>query len=163
MRNKHDTSRQYSPCTVEENLEFYFQACSMTLDVRSAGVLAASLAAGGVNPFTGKRAFEHRHVNSAVQLMLSCGMYGGSGAWACTVGLPAKSGVAGCILLVVPNVMGMAVFSPPLDKKGNSVRGVKLIESIAEQYNLNIFSQLYLGVHKDIETSRTCTREPPPR
>ena len=75
-------------------------------------------------------------------------MYNASGAWACQVGLPAKSGVAGCIMVVVPNVLGLAVLAPPLDKMGNSVRGIALIESIASEFNLNIFDQLMLGSHE---------------
>ena len=130
---------------VEDDLQLYFQACSLTVDVRSAAVLAATLASGGVSPFTKKRRFAHRHVSSAIQLMFSCGMYDGSGAWACTVGLPAKSGVSGCIIVVVPNVLGLAVVSPPLNRMGNSARGVSLIESLAREFNLNIFSQLMLG------------------
>jgi len=113
-------------------------------------VLAATLAAGGISPLSKKRRFKHRHVSSAIQLMFSCGMYNESGAWACTVGLPAKSGVAGCIMVVVPNVMGFAVLAPPLNKAGNSVRGIALIDSIANDFNLNIFSQLLMGKHEDI-------------
>ena len=126
------------------------QACSLTVDVRSAAILAATLAAGGISPFSKERRFASDHVSSAVQLMFSCGMYNGSGAWACSVGLPAKSGVAGCILVVVPNVLGLAVFSPPLNSMGNSIRGCALIESIAGAYRLNIFSQLMLGDHEMI-------------
>jgi len=143
---------QLSPSQVHDNLLFYFQCCSLTIDVRSASILAALLANGGVSPFAGtggehKRHFEERHVSSAIQLMFSCGMYNHSGSWACTVGLPAKSGVSGLILVVVPNVMGIAVLSPPLDAMGNSVRGVQLCEWMAEEFKLNVFTQL-LGSDK---------------
>ena len=145
-----------TPCTVEDNLDLYFRACSQTCDVRAAAVLAATLASGGISPFSGKRRFAQRHVSSAVQLMFSCGMYDDSGAWACKVGLPAKSGVAGCILIVVPNVLGIAVISPPLDATGNSVRGRALVEGLATDYNLNVFSQLMLGNHEDIVGHVSC-------
>ena len=154
LRSHHDVSKAMTPAStprdVEENLDLYFKACSLTVDVRAAATLAATLASGGVSPFSGTRRFAQRHAASAVQLMFSCGMYEASGAWACKVGLPAKSGVAGCILIVVPNVLGIAVLAPPLDATGNSVRGAALIENIAEEFNLNVFSQLMLGNHDDI-------------
>eukprot|EP01051_Picozoa_sp_SAG22_P007708 SAG22_NODE_552_length_9177_cov_15.661489_2_plen_336_part_00 len=140
LRARHDTTRQLSPAvspeTVDENLALYFKACSVTVDVRAAAVLAATLAAGGTSPFSQQQRFDRRHVNSAVQLMFSCGMYNASGAWACQVGLPAKSGVAGCIMVVVPNVLGLAVLAPPLDKMGNSVRSIALIESVRQRMAL---------------------------
>ena len=151
MRARHDTSRALTqavgPRSIEEDLELYFQACSVTVDVRAAAVMAATLAAGGRSPFSQTQRFAQTHVTSAVQLMFSCGMYNDSGAWACQVGLPAKSGVAGCILVVVPNVLGFAVLAPPLDATGSSVRGMALIEELAREYNLNVFSQLMLGDH----------------
>ena len=80
LRARHDTRRPLSPAvspeTVDENLALYFKACSVTVDVRAAAVLAATLAAGGTSPFSKKERFERRHVNSAVQLMFSCGVLG---------------------------------------------------------------------------------------
>ena len=88
-------------------------------------IIAATMANGGVNPLTKKKIFDEQTVHNSLSLMKSCGMYDYSGEWSYTVGIPAKSGVGGCIFLVIPKVMGIAVFSPRLDERGNSVRGIE--------------------------------------
>jgi len=86
--------------------------------------MASTLANGGVNPMTGARICDVENVRSTLPLMLTCGMYDYSGQWAFDVGIPAKSGVGGCVFMVIPNVCGISVWSPRLDAVGNSVRGV---------------------------------------
>jgi len=87
-------------------------------------IAAATYANNGLCPLTGDRILKSNTVKRTLQLLFSCGMYDYSGEWACTVGLPAKSGVSGIIYLVVPDVLGLAIFSPPLDRYGNSVKGM---------------------------------------
>ena len=87
-------------------------------------IIAATLANGGINPLTGKRIFHSETVKECLSVMNSCGMYDYSGKFAFSVGLPAKSGVAGAIMTIVPGLMGVCTYSPPLDKYGNSHRGV---------------------------------------
>ena len=81
--------------------------------------ISATLANGGVNPVTGERALDERYVQDVISVMLTCGMYDGSGEWAYRVGMPAKSGVGGGITAVVPHTLGVGTFSPLLDAKGN--------------------------------------------
>uniref|UniRef100_A0A8B9HDQ9 glutaminase n=1 Tax=Astyanax mexicanus TaxID=7994 RepID=A0A8B9HDQ9_ASTMX len=105
-------------------LDFYFQLCSIEVTCESSSVMAATLANGGICPITGERVLSAEAVRNTLSLMHSCGMYDYSGQFAFHVGLPAKSGVSGAVLLVVPNVMGVMCWSPPLDKVGNSMRGI---------------------------------------
>ncbi len=98
-----------------------------------------TLAAGGVNPLTHKRVLQADNVPYILAEMMMEGLYGRSGDWAYRVGLPGKSGVGGGILAVVPGVMGIAAFSPPLDEEGNSVRGQKMVASVAKQLGYNVF------------------------
>uniref|UniRef100_A0A672N2X0 glutaminase n=1 Tax=Sinocyclocheilus grahami TaxID=75366 RepID=A0A672N2X0_SINGR len=104
--------------------------------------MAATLANGGFCPITGERVLNPEAVRDTLSLMHSCGMYDFSGQFAFHVGLPAKSGVSGGILLVVPNVMGIMCWSPPLDKLGNSVRGIQFCTDLLQLFNFHNYDNL---------------------
>jgi glutaminase len=89
--------------------------------------------------------------------MYSCGMYDSSGEWAFRVGLPAKSGVSGIVLVVVPNVMGLAIWSPRLDAHGNSVRGVEVCERLVAEFNFHNYDNLVGGAHGKKDPRRGAT------
>lgn len=127
---------------VEENLDLYFQQCSVMVTCRDLAVMAATLANNGINPLTGERAIAADYLKDILSVMYTCGMYNFAGEWAYKVGLPAKSGVCGGIIAVVPNKMGIGVFSPPLDLRGNSVRGVKVCEDLSQALQLHLFDSL---------------------
>uniref|UniRef100_A0A7N6B896 glutaminase n=1 Tax=Anabas testudineus TaxID=64144 RepID=A0A7N6B896_ANATE len=116
--------------------------CSIEVTCESASVMAATLANGGFCPITGERVLSPEAVRNTLSLMHSCGMYDFSGQFAFHVGLPAKSGVAGGILLVVPNVMGIMCWSPPLDKLGNSVRGIQFCTDLVSLCNFHNYDNL---------------------
>ena len=126
-------------------LEFYFQCCSIELDAQGLGVVAATLANAGVNPLTNEAVFRPDTVRHCLSLMSSCGMYDYSGEFAFTIGLPAKSGVSGGLMLVVPGVMGVCVWSPRLDALGNTVRGVEFCKQLTSRYNFHVFDSLTMG------------------
>uniref|UniRef100_A0A915DKE7 glutaminase n=1 Tax=Ditylenchus dipsaci TaxID=166011 RepID=A0A915DKE7_9BILA len=127
---------------IQETLDLYFQLCSIKTNTECLAVMAATLANGGVNPLTEQRVVCNRAVRDTLSLMLSCGMYDYSGQFAFNVGLPAKSGVAGDMIIVVPNVMGIALFSPRLDLLGNTVRGVKFAEGLINTFNFHQFDNM---------------------
>jgi len=108
----------------EPDLDLYFRQCSIDVDCRDLAIIGATLATGGVNPVTRERVIRADNVDEVLSVMTTCGMYDYAGEWVYRVGLPAKSGVAGGIVAVMPGQLAVAVFSPPLDQRGNSVRGV---------------------------------------
>ena len=130
-----------------ETLEFYFQCCSLEVTTDTMAVVAATLANGGVCPLTGVQVFRPDTVQKCLSLMYSCGMYDFSGEWAFRIGLPAKSGVSGVIMVVVPNVMGVCTFSPRLDSLGNSVRGIDFCREMIGRFNFHNYDNLVGGVH----------------
>ncbi|MEO0455298.1 MAG: glutaminase A [Cyanobacteria bacterium P01_A01_bin.114] len=125
---------------IDQTLDLYFQQCSIMVSARDLAMLSATLANGGVNPVTQQRALDEEYVQDVVSVMLTCGMYDASGEWAYRVGLPAKSGVGGGITAVAPGKLGIGTFSPPLDAKGNSVRGVKVCEALSQDFGLHLFN-----------------------
>ena len=125
-----------------DTLEFYFQCCSIEVTADMMSVVAATLANGGVCPTTGKRIFDPKTVQHCLSLMYSCGMYDFSGEFAFSIGLPAKSGVSGAMMIVIPNVMGICTWSPRLDRHGNSVRGIQFCKSLVETFNFHNYDNL---------------------
>lgn len=135
--------------SLQDTLDLYFQLCSIETNVDTLAVMAATLANGGVSPLSEERVVCNRAVRDTLSLMYSCGMYDYSGQFAFKVGLPAKSGVSGDMIIVVPNVMGICLFSPPLDQLGNTVRGVKFAEQFVEKFNFHNYDSLvYSETHK---------------
>jgi glutaminase len=124
---------------IDEALDLYFQQCSVMVNCRDLATMAATLANCGINPITQQRAVEARYIRDILTVMYTCGMYNVAGQWAYKVGLPAKSGVSGGIIVVVPQKMGIAVFSPPLDSHGSSVRGMRVCEDLSERIGLHMF------------------------
>jgi len=123
-------------------LEFYFQSCSIEMTAEMMSMVAATLANGGICPSTGKRVFGPETVQNCLSLMYSCGMYDFSGEFAFSIGLPAKSGVSGVMMIVVPNVMGLCTWSPRLDRLGNSVRGIAFCKELVSRYNFHNYDNL---------------------
>jgi glutaminase len=118
-------------------LDLYFQQCSISVDSRDLSLMAATLANGGVNPLTKERAISDEFLENIMTIMTTCGMYDYAGEWMYWIGIPAKSGVAGGIMAVMPGQAGIGVFSPPLDARGNSVRGIEVCKNISRDFNLH--------------------------
>ncbi|XP_065344178.1 glutaminase liver isoform, mitochondrial-like isoform X1 [Cloeon dipterum] len=133
---------------LRECMDFYFQCCSMEANCESMSMMAATLANGGICPTTEEKVLKPDSVRDVLSLMHSCGMYDYSGQFAFKVGLPAKSGVCGALLLVVPNVMGLCIWSPPLDSLGNSCRGVQFCEELVEEFNFHRYDNLKHATNK---------------
>ncbi len=123
---------------VGRTLDLYFQQCSVLVDCRDLAAMAATLAAGGRNPLTGEQAIPEALVRQVLAVMFTCGFYDAAGRFAFEVGLPAKSGVCGGVLAVVPGRLGIAAFSPRLDALGSSVRGTAAVTAVARDLGLHL-------------------------
>jgi glutaminase len=126
-------------------LYVYLGCCSIEVTAEALSVAAGTLANGGICPITGKEVFPSDVVRSVLAETLTCGMYDQAGRFAVEVGLPAKSGVSGAIMVIVPNVFGFATFSPRLNAKGNSVRGYEFCKRLVNCYRLHVFEPLRNG------------------
>ena len=123
---------------VEEVLDCYFRACSIRVDCQDLARIAFILSNKG-RDFLGKELFPAKYARYVNAVMLTCGMYDGAGDFALTVGVPAKSGVGGGIMAVVPGRMGIGIYSPSLNKKGNSIAGLRILRRLSRQLELSIF------------------------
>ena len=125
---------------VDAVLDVYFRQCSVLVTARDLAVMAATLANGGVNPLTGVRVISPYSVARTLSVMTSSGMYDYAGEWVYRVGMPAKSGVGGGIIAALPSQFGLGTFSPLLDSHGNSVRGLKLCETLSAHFDLHLLN-----------------------
>jgi glutaminase len=128
----------------DEVLDVYYRQCSFRVTSTDLARMGATLARGGINPQTGRRVTDPAVVRRTLSVMITCGMYDAAGDWVTAVGMPAKSGVGGGIVAVLPGQLGIGVYSPLLDDRGNSVRGVRLCRSLSEQLGLH-----FLAVSRD--------------
>ena len=123
----------------ELSLDLYTRQCSLGVTGRQLAVMAATIASGGVNPLTRKEVFKPGLAPKITSMMATVGFYEHTGDWLFTTGLPAKTGVGGGIMGVVPGVMGLAAFAPPLDEAGNSFKAQRALAYIAGRLNLGVF------------------------
>ena len=126
---------------VDETLDAYFRQCAILVDSQALSVMGATLANGGVNPLTGERVLTGPCVERVTSVMSTCGMYDFSGNWAFEVGIPAKSGVGGGIIGVLPGQLSVAVFSPLLDDNFNSVRGIRTFQDLSRNFGLHLLNR----------------------
>ncbi|KIL41423.1 glutaminase [Gordoniibacillus kamchatkensis] len=124
---------------VDRILDVYFRHCAVEVTCSDVAKMALVLAYGGVDPISGERLIPRRFVQITKTFMITCGMYNASGAFAIEVGLPAKSGVSGGILTLVPGRYGIGVVGPALNRKGNSVAGVHVLQQLSEHFDWSLF------------------------
>jgi glutaminase len=129
-----------------EAVDIYTRQCSVGVTAKQLAWMGATLANGGINPRTGEQVIKKENVPEILATMTMAGLYDGSGGWAWHVGLPAKSGVGGAVLAVVPGKGAIVGFAPPLDKAGNSVKAQLAISYIADQLGLNVYSPRSVGL-----------------
>src|SRR5215204_6017737 len=129
-----------------QSVDIYTKQCSVGVNVVQLARMGATLANNGKNPTTGEQVIKPENIPYVLSSMMMAGLYDGSGCWSWHVGLPAKSGVGGGIVAVVPGKGAIAVFAPPLDEAGNSVKAQKVIEYIAKRLDFNIYSPRSVGL-----------------
>lgn len=132
-------------CDPQDAVRGYIRQGSITTNVRDLAMMAATLANAGVNPITGEEIMPHQSARQVLSVMTTCGMYDAAGNWVSRVGMPAKSGVAGGIIGALPGQVGIAVFSPKLDERGNSFRGVKMFEQLSSEMGLHMMDISQVG------------------
>ena len=124
---------------VEDILDCYFKACSIAVNCKDLAKIAHIFACHGIHPKTGEQLIPTEYAKYVNATLATCGMYDGSGEFALKVGFPAKSGVGGGIMGVIPRHMGIGVFAPALDKHGNSYAGVRALEKLSLALDLSIY------------------------
>ncbi|MFT6762536.1 MAG: glutaminase [Candidatus Aldehydirespiratoraceae bacterium] len=124
---------------VEETLDVYFAQCSVLVSTQDLATIGATIANYGLHPITGEQVVPAAVARDMLTVSLTCGMYDYAGEWAYTVGIPAKSGVGGGIIGMIPGAGGLAVFSPRLDEHGNSVRGLRVFEALSKEFDMHLF------------------------
>lgn len=129
-----------------ESVDIYTKQCSVGINAAQLARMGATLANNGVNPATGEQVIKREDIPHILSTMAMAGLYDGSGGWAWHVGLPAKSGVGGGIVAIAPGKGAIAVFAPPLDEAGNSVKAQKVIDYVTEKLNYNLFSPSSVGL-----------------
>ncbi|RBQ90165.1 hypothetical protein VDGD_07310 [Verticillium dahliae] len=158
-------------CDPREAVKGYIRQCAINVNVRDLAMMAATLCNAGLHPVSGERIIHQASVRQVLSVMTTCGMYDAAGDWVSNVGIPAKSGVAGGIIGALPGQVGIAAFSPKLDARGNSVRGVAICEQLSRDMGLHMMdvSQIAMstvqtsvativaGVHEP--HNRNCQRE----
>jgi len=130
---------------IEPALDLYFKQCSILVNCKDLAVMSATLSNLGKNPVTSKEVYEISSVRNMLSIMLTCGMYDFSGQWAYNVGIPAKSGVSGGVTAVVNRQLGLACYSPKLDSRGNSCRGIDACISLTNELGLHAFDCMNIG------------------
>jgi glutaminase len=128
-----------------ESVDVYTKQCSVGVNATQLARMGATLANNGVNPATGERVIKAEDIPHILSTMMEAGLYDGSGTWAWNVGLPAKSGVGGGIVAIIPGKGAIAVFAPPLDEAGNSVKAQEVIDYVSQKLNYNLFSPSSVG------------------
>jgi glutaminase len=123
---------------VDAVVDTYFRQCAVLVTVADIAMMAATLANGGINPRTGARVVGERAAGQVLTVMATCGMYDYSGEWLLRVGLPAKSGVSGCVIAASPAQFGIGLFSPPVDERGTSVRAVLAARRLSQAFDLDL-------------------------
>ena len=126
---------------VEDVVETYTKQGSVLVSSKDIAIMASVFANSGINPTNNKKIIKEKNIKYILGQMLGGGLYEYSDTWTIDVGLPAKSGVGGVIMIVVPGVMGIGIVSPPLDKNGNSVKGIKTAEYLSKKLNLSILTK----------------------
>ena len=142
-------------------LDLYFSCCSIEMTARLLSVAAATLANGGVCPISGHQVLSTDIVKKTLSVMQASGMYDNAGTFTLEVGLPGKSGVGGTVLVVIPNLLGFATFSPRLDSFGNSVRGVRFCHQLVDRFSVHVYDNLSggrSGCKRDPRASRQQSR-----
>ncbi|MCB0930699.1 MAG: glutaminase A [Mycobacterium sp.] len=139
----------------DDVLDVYFRQCSLKVTSVDLARMAATLARAGINPQTGRRVTNAKVVQRTLSVMVTCGMYNGAGDWVSAVGMPAKSGVGGGIVAVLPGQLGIGVYSPLVDPRGNSVRGMLLCRALSQRLGLH-----FLTVTRESRATIRATYEP---
>lgn len=149
---------------VDEALDAYFRTCALTVTACDLAVMGATLADGGRNPCTGERVVPVEVLTTVLSVMSTCGLYDGAGRWVHRVGMPAKSGVSGGLVAVLPTQLALGVYSPRLDANGNSVRAMRACELLSDDLGLHVFgaSRASVPVVRAVTPGRSSAGRPAP-